>query len=423
MAKSKKKNLIKPAVGQETPVLSWLIGPDEYRDRVRRVRLEMERRGLDGLVLFHPIRMAYLTGFFHISTERPMAIVVLRDQGVGALVPLLEQEHIESACGIESIEIYPEYPTGGGKHPMHHLGDLLKSMQLNGKGIKLGYDSNGYIDVNGYEGPLLSEVVAGWVETVNARDIVDKLRAIKSPEELRFITESCVWGNLAHRLMQDKLEVGRGAIEIGLEASTEASRVMLAALGPGYQQCMSTFGFPASTSFAAGANTVLPHGLSEAGGLRAGDVLVTVAAADVGGYQSELERTMLFGEPTKPFVKYFEAMLFLQQVAFDAIKPGRTFADVETDVSNAFAELGLEEFQRHHSGHGIGLDFHEYPYIDKGSADVLVEENMVLTIEPGLYVPGLAGFRHSDTVVVRPNGVERLTTYPRDLEAMVVAVK
>jgi Xaa-Pro aminopeptidase len=405
---------------QETPVLTWRIGADEYDARVGRVREELERRRLDGLVLFHPIRMAYLSGFFHISTERPMAIVVGAEGGLGALIPQLEQHHIATAHGVEHVKIYPEYPSGGTKHPLLHLADLLTEMGL-GRG-RIGYDANGYLDINGYDGPLLSDVVADGVATVPARDIVDRLRAVKSEAELAFIRESCVWGNLAHRLMQEAIVLGGNALEIGFRASAEASQMMVAALGPDYQQLTAVFGTPALAMFSAGANTVQPHGLPSAGGLRRGDVLVTGAAADVGGYVSELERTMLVGEPTTEFERYFDIMLQLQQAGFDALRPGRTLAEVETDVSDAFAALGVSEFQSHHTGHGIGLEGHEWPFIDKGSADVLVEENMVLSVEPGLYVPGLAGFRHSDTVVVRADGVERLTYYPRDLESLIVPV-
>ncbi len=422
MAKAKRKALTSAARKSQTPVLDWQIGSDEYDQRVERVRSELEGRNLDGLVLFHPIRMAYVSGFYHISTERPMAIVISREGGIGGLIPHLEQGHFAKANGITHVKVYPEYPTGGTKHPMHHLTDLLKEMKLNAKGARLGYDSNGYLDINGYDGPALSEVVAGWVETVNARDIVDRLRAVKSDAELRLITESCVWGNLAHRLMHDAIEVGRGAMDIWLDASSEASRLMVASLGPEYQPLTTRFGFSAIAIFLAGANTVMPHGLSTAMGLRPGDVLVTGSGADVGGYQSELERTMIIGEPSKEFIKYYEAMMLLQQVGFDALKPGRTLAEAETDVSNAFNELGMADLQRHHTGHGIGLEGHEWPFIDKGSTEVVIEEMMVLSVEPGIYVQGYAGFRHSDTVVIRGNGAERLTYYPRDLESMVVSV-
>jgi Xaa-Pro aminopeptidase len=408
---------------RETPAIGWAIGAAEYEARLARVRAELQARRLDGLVLFHPIRMAYVSGFFHLSTERPMAIVVpIEGDGLGALIPLLEREHIAKAHGVAHHAVYPEYPTGGGKHPMYHLADLLAQMGLDRAGRRLGFDNDGYLDVNGYDGPALSEIAAG-VETVRARDLIDRLRAVKSPAELDLIVQSCVWGNLAHRLMVEKLALGRNEIEIALDASTEASRMMVAALGPGYQQLGSTYASaPATVVFSAGANTALPHGLGSGAGIQRGDVLVTYAGADVGGYTSELERTMLVGEPTPEFEKHFALMLRLQQTAFDALRPGRTFADAESDVADAFRELGLGDLQRHHTGHGIGLEGHEWPFIDLGSADVPIEENMVLSVEPGLYVPGLAGFRHSDTVVIRAGGAERLTFYPRDLESLTVSL-
>jgi Xaa-Pro aminopeptidase len=422
---SKKKDqalLTEAATPRETPVISWQIGQSEFNERVDRVRHELERRELDGLVLFHPVRMAYVSGFFHLSTERPMAIVVGLTGGLGALIPQLEQDHIAKSPSVQHVKVYPEYPTGGTKHPMQHLADLLTEMGLNSGGKRLGYDSNGYLDINGYDGPLLSEVVADGVAATRARDIVDRLRAVKSEPELQFIVESCTWGNLAHRLMQERIELGRNEMDISFEASTEAARMMIAALGPTYQPLTMVWSTPVLTMFHAGANTVLPHGLSNATGIRRGDVLVTGASADVAGYNSELERTMIVGDPTPEFEQYFDLMLQLQQAGFDALRPGRTFADAETDVSDTFRRLGVADLQRHHTGHGIGLEGHEWPFIDKGSADVLIEENMVLSVEPGLYVSGLAGFRHSDTVVIRANGAERLTYYPRDLESMIVRV-
>ncbi len=405
----------------ETPTLAWQIGQPEYDARVARVRQELAARRLDALVLFHPIRMAYLSGFYHLSTERPMAIVVPLDAaGLGALIPHLEQEHIAKSPSVTNVKVYPEYPSGGTQHPLRHLADLLSEMGLNRAGARLGYDSDGYLDINGYDGPLLSEVVADGAETVHARDIVDRLRAVKSEAELAFITASCVWGNLAHRLMHQKLALGRTAIDVSLDASAEASKLLIAALGPGYQPLtVGLGGTPVQASFTAGANTALPHGLASAAGLRRGDILSTYGGANIGGYNSELERTMILGDPTPDFERHLALMLQLQQTAFDALRPGRTLADAETDVANAFVDLGVASMQRHHTGHSIGLEGHEAPFIDKGDSTV-IEENMVLTVEPGLYVPGLAGFRHSDTVVVRATGVERLTYYPRDLDSLVV---
>lgn len=410
-----------PIAASSVDVLDWTIRQDEYDDRVRRLRARLGERGLDGLVLFHPIRMAYVSGFYHLSTERPMAIIVsARDDGLGALVPWLEQEHIAKAQGVTRVRVYPEYPTGGTKHPLRHLVDLLAEMGLTHAGTRLGYDSNGYLDINGYDGPTLAELVGDDIEAVRARDLVDRMRQVKSPAELRLIEMSALWGNLAHRLMQDGVAIGRSERDISNEASTAASRAMVAALGPTYAPLTAPLGAPpAVVSFQAGANTALPHGLGNAAGLRRGDVLVTYAGADVGGYQSELERTMIIGEPTEAFIGSFNTMLQLQQAGLDALRVGRRLAEVEAEVSRAYRDLGVADLQRHHTGHGIGLEGHESPFIDQGD-ETVVEENMVFSVEPGLYVPGLAGFRHSDTVVVTATGVKRLTFYPRDLESMTI---
>jgi Xaa-Pro aminopeptidase len=423
MGKGGKKKAAKgsatPVASAPTPVIGWKIEQPEYDARVARVRAILEERKLDALVLFHPIRMAYVSGFFHLSTERPMAIIVGGDGKMGALIPWLEQEHIAKSPAVTNTKVYPEYPTGGTKHPLLHLGDLLKEMGLTKTGKRLGYDSNGYLDINGYDGPTLTEIAGEGVETVSARDIVDRLRAVKSEAELNYIIQSCIWGNLAHQLMHNKVALGRSPVEISLEASVEASKAMLAALGPGYQQFSSTFGLPASAGFSAGKNTSLPHGLYGGAGVQRGDILVTGAGADVAGYQSELERTMIVGEPDESFVKHYDLMMTLQQAGFDALKPGRTFAEAETEISKYYAELGVPEMQRHHTGHGIGLEGHEWPFIDKG-CDAVIEENMVLSVEPGIYAPGVGGFRHSDTVVIRSFGAELLTFYPRDLGSLIV---
>ncbi len=419
MAKEKKKSVATAPAQRITPTFQWAIGEAEYTERRERVRAVLAVRKLDALVLFHPIRMAYVSGFFHVSTERPMAIVVSGDGAMGALVPMLERENIQQHP-VTNVSVYPEYPTGGVKHPMEFLADLLTEMKLNKKGKRIGYDNNGYIDINGYEGPGLASVVTSGVETERARDIVDVLRSIKSPAELQFTIESCVWGNYAHQAMQDLIAVGKTPLDISYEASSIASRTMLKALGPGYQPLTAVWGYPAGAGFSAGRSTAMPHGLYRAVGVQPGDVLVTGAGADVGGYNSELERTMIVGEPNAEFIKYFDLMMDLQQTGFDALRPGRTFADAEKDVSNRFVELGIPDLQRHHTGHGLGLEGHEWPFIDKGSTDVVIAENMVLSVEPGLYVPGLAGFRHSDTVVIRAEGAERLTYYPRELSALII---
>ena len=137
------------------------------------------------------------------------------------------------------------------------------------------------------------------------------------------------------------------------------------------------------------------------------------------GYNSELERTMIIGKPSDAQSKFFNHMLNLQQTAFDNIRPGRKCSEVDRAVCGYFEEHHLWDYWRHHSGHAIGLRYHEGPYLDSGD-DTLLEPGMIFTVEPGLYVPELGGFRHSDTVVVTDEGIEALTYYPRELEALII---
>jgi len=114
-----------------------------------------------------------------------------------------------------------------------------------------------------------------------------------------------------------------------------------------------------------------------------------------------------------------EAMLAIQQAAFAALRPGRTCSDVEAEVQSEIGKLGFSHLTRHHTGHGMGLEGHESPFLDLGDSTVIAP-GMVFSVEPGLYVPGVAGFRHSDTALVTEDGIELATYYPRDLGSLIV---
>jgi len=152
--------------------------------------------------------------------------------------------------------------------------------------------------------------------------------------------------------------------------------------------------------------------------LRKGDNLVTYARTFVWGYNSELERTMFVGEPSTEQKKYFDLVCRLQNTALEAIKPGRPCSEVDRAARAFYEENGLTKYWRHHVGHSLGLEIHEAPYLDIGN-EWLMKPGMVFSVEPGIFVPGLGGFRHSDTVLVTGNGIEMLTYYPRDLESLI----
>ena len=395
------------------------IMPAEYAARRAALQGVLERENLDGFCVFGPVRVAYLTGFFYAATERPIALVIPQAGEPGFLIPQLEADHIAQGCpSIKNIVTYPEYPGGGtGQHPLMKIRELLELLHLSSG--PLAADHDGYENRWGYRGPKLSRVLG---REVKARlELVDDLRMVKSPAEVALIEEACRWGDHAHRLMQDAIREDVSELLVSHEASLQATRDLLAALGERYVP-KSREGMPAQAMFISGGNTANPHGLHEQRGVQPGDVLVTGAFAVIGGYESELERTMIVGEPSAEFTRYFEAMVAAQEVAFAALRPGRRCCDVERDVTEFIRdELNMAPLTRHHTGHAFGLEGHEHPFLDLDD-ETLIEPGMIFSLEPGLYVPGLAGFRHSDTVLVTQTGCRNLCRYPRDLASLTVAL-
>ncbi len=362
---------------------------------------------VDALVLFDDQFIQYYTDFVFHPTERPIALVVTRDGERTLFVPDLEREHAAQAGEAEHVVTYPEYP--GLEHPLSHLHSYLKQLGLAHRTV--GVDHDGYPPVMGYRGPLLSEYVA--VRRVSPA--LDRQMSLKSEAEVALIRESVQWGDHAHALLQAYTGPGLTETEVEGRATREASEAMSAALGPDFRSRNRWLnGAIALYRGQVGVNSSLPHAININATFQPGDTLVTGAGAGVYGYLSELERTMFLGEPNAEQRTFFAHMLALQDIAFEALRPGAPCSSVDEAVRAYYERENLTSYWRHHVGHSLGQRIHESPFLDMGDTTVL-EPGMVLSVEPGLYVPGLGGFRHSDTVLVTRTGIEILTRYPRDL--------
>ena len=393
------------------------ISQKEYERRIELVRKELIKRKLDALYLTSGTSFFYLTGYSYIPTERPAALIIPKKGKITFLGPLLEKDHIPLKTKlIEEIKTYTDYP--GEKHPIEHFAQFLKEMKLHNK--RIGIDNPaGAAGIWGYKGPSIKDKLPK-AKFVLAKDIIENMRLVKTEEEIELIKESAKWANLAHTLLQEYTTAGMWDVEISITASYEASLMMKKALGPEYMP--TRYGrFPASAGFRGqvGPMSAIPHAIATNRNIQTGDVLITGAVADVGGYSCELERTMIVGEPSAKQKKYFKIMLKAQEAALKAFKPGAKCSDVDKAARKVFIKAGVEEFMRHHTGHGLGLEPHEPPWLDIGDQTVL-KPGMVLSCEPGIYIPGFAGFRHSDTVLITEDGAEVITYYPRDLDSLIV---
>jgi len=393
---------------------SLQISENEFRDRLAVLLENIKENDYTGVVLFDNHYILYYTGFAFFPTERPIAFILNQLGETTLFVPRLELEHAQSNALVDRVVHYVEYPSD--PHPMVVLKEILDDMGIN---TPYGADHDGYLPIYGYRGPSLSELTAKPPHLVSY--FIEDQMMVKSSAEQALIRESVKWGNLAHTLLQRYTHPGLSENEVSLRASGEATLRMLDAIGPIYKSLdPHSDGASAGYRGQIGRGAAIPHALANNIIFQNGDVLVTGAGAPVWGYNSELERTMILGKADQDQTRMFNHMLALQEIAFAALKPGKRCCDVDLAVKNYYEKHDLNDYWRHHTGHSIGLREHEAPFLDVGDTTE-IKPGMVFTVEPGVYVPRMGGFRHSDTVLITEDGIEILTYYPRDLVSLTIS--
>jgi Xaa-Pro dipeptidase len=393
------------------------ISEAEYANRCAQLLTFCQEQRLSGIILFDSDYIKYYCGFTFIPTERPIAFI-MNVRGERALfVPRLEVEHAQVNALIDRVDHYVEYPAD--PHPALVLASVIYDMGITGTA---GADHDGYPWIFGYRGPSLSESASVKVQVNSVRSFIEDAMMIKSPAEIALIAESCKWGHLAHVLLQRYTVVGATETEVAQRASDEATRAMYDAIGPLYRaQSPYYSGATAGYRGQIGRNAAIPHALANNIVFQPGDVLVTGSSAPVWGYVSELERTMFLGKPTDEQKRLFEHMVALQDLAMNALEPGKPCSAVDLEVRAYYEKHDLTSYWKHHVGHAIGLRYHEGPFLDKGDLTI-IKPGMVFTVEPGLYAPALGGYRHSDTVLVTEGGPVMMTYFPRDLDSLILPV-
>ncbi|MFX0185338.1 MAG: M24 family metallopeptidase [Candidatus Hodarchaeota archaeon] len=391
------------------------IPQKRFEERQQEFMKILEKKlNLKNFIVVNPRSIYYLTGFSMIQTERPF-LVIFKGSSVNFFVPELEKQHVlEEVPNVDNVGGYFEYPDI--EHPMIHFNKFLKE-ELDIK-KKLGAEGAGAPGMWGYQGPSFKDALKMSVE-INS-DIVTDMRIIKDSDEIASIRESARWGGLAHKLLQEYTAEGENEIDISFRASNEASKKMRESLGPEY----SPVGYGAQPCGAGyrgqiGSYSAIPHAMTRNATFSKGDTLVTGAGANVAGYQSELERTMFLGEPNQKQRGYFGIMMKAQQTAFDTFGPDVPLSDVDHATRRIFKEAGVMDLVQHHTGHAIGLEGHERPFLDVGLHD-LMKPGMVFTVEPGIYDRSIGGFRHSDTILITEYGMEMITDYPSELEDLII---
>jgi Xaa-Pro aminopeptidase len=239
------------------------------------------------------------------------------------------------------------------------------------------------------------------LELVPRSGVVERLRAVKSDDELELIRRASEIANEAYERLARETFVGRTERELAHRFDEFLHD--LGAHGPS---------FP--TTVASGPNGALPHARPGDRVIERGETVVVDAGAAVDGYASDCTRTFATGPLPDELARAYDVVLEAQLAGLDAVEPGVTGRDVDAAARGIIQDAGFGERFGHGLGHGVGLLVHEAPTLRPESEDTLVENNVV-TVEPGIYLPGLGGIRIEDLVVVRDEQPVVLTSFPKEL--------
>jgi len=382
--------------------------PVGFYERVQtRVRERLVAADLDGLIVTVPGDVAYLVGFFYAVTERPVYLWFGRDGATFALLPELDAEYARAQGIHADVRTYFEFP--GVRSPEQHLAEELS--RLVGRVRRIGV--SGSLSLSAHAA-LVSALPASRLLRA---DVIAQLRLRKEPEEV-------VLHRQAAEVCDEMLAAGRSLIEDALRSGaalpTEGD-LARHVIGFGTDRMYERYSHVIYTTKLAGGlvyagpNAARPHGLPSRRRLEQGDTLILSLGAAVASRFVESERTFVIGEPSEQQRSYFDVALRAQEVGTHAMTIGRTCASVNSECLDVIRDAGYGDFIRHRQGHGIGIAQHEAPWVEDGDETELADA-MLLSSEPGIYVPGHGGYRISDSVLVTPAGPERLTRYPRSLE-------
>jgi Xaa-Pro dipeptidase len=383
--------------------------PDWYRRKVRQVQEEMKRRNMHALVLLNATNIIYTVGYFHLSTERPLAVLIPDSGEPVMFVPGLESDQVK-LWWVKDYETYFDYPG-----PVNRVRWIFERVAKRGFG-------SGQIGVEEPTPSRLQHMKEGAPKAtiVEGGDLIDRLRWIKDEDELQIMRRAMYFADFTVQAGRDFVQRNGAVTEDQiLKASADAVADKLST------ELRDVVGVGVDAPFGGlvpfGKRSAFPHAVPSKDRLKAGDALILSFGAQIGGYNVECERSFSVGKPSDHAKRLYETMLAAHDTGAANMKDGAIAEEVDKKSLDEIRKAGFEKFLKHRTGHGIGLEAHESPWIAEGDKTVL-REGMTFSCEPGVYDPDWGGFRHSDTVVVRKDRGEILNKYPTRLEDMIIEI-
>lgn len=352
--------------------------------RPERVTRLLEGAGIDVMLVTAHTNVRYLTGY---TGSNGLALLGARTRAF-----ITDFRYVEQAA----TEVHPSFArrqVQGGVDLLEAVGDALPAGPL-----RLGFEA---AHVSVAEHARLRELLAARIELVGVEDLVECLRAVKEPDEIERIRAATALADEAFERL-----IGGGVA--GLTEREVASALEFDMRARGAER--SSF----ETIVAAGAHAALPHARPREHPIGRGELVVIDWGAELDGYCSDCTRTVATGDPGLRAEEVYELVLGAQLVGVRAVRDGANGREVDALARAAIDGGGYGARFGHGLGHGVGLEVHEGPRLSQRSEDDLRAGNVV-TVEPGVYVPGAFGVRIEDLVLVTEDGCKILTSVPKHL--------
>jgi Xaa-Pro dipeptidase len=368
------------------------IPVETIKKRQEKLTAALEGAGLNGLALNAGPSLIYFTGLhFHLS-ERPVVGLFTPNRSPVLILPELESAKVENLAYELTPYTYTEDPN-----------KWVDAFRAGAKAAGLGHGKVGVEDrvLRFLELNLLKDAMAE-INFINAVDTIAEIRMVKDAFEITAMEEAV---NVAQAAMEATLP----RVVIGMTEKELAAELVMQIFRQG-----SGTALPFQPIVATGPNGANPHALPSDRPLAKGDLLVIDWGASAEGYFSDLTRTFGLGEPNAKQEKIHKIVQEANAAARTIAKPGIPCGDVDKAARDVIEQAGYGEYFIHRTGHGLGMEVHEEPYMRAGNPMIL-QEGMTFTIEPGIYIPGKDGVRVEDDVVVTEDGLRSFSDIERGL--------
>lgn len=349
---------------------------------------QMTGEGLDALLVTDPKHVYYLTGFASDPHERFLGLLLIRGEEPILIVPALDAEAAHAASSVTKILTHSDTD-----NPYNLLKECFGSSKLDTLGIEKEHFS-----VARFE-HLSAAVPAKQFKDIG--HLLRSMRAKKTPDEVKRMKHAAELVEEALRRVLNHVKTG--VTENDLVAELEYLMKKVGAAGPSFD-----------TMVLSGPNTALPHGVPGNRVIQPGDFLMFDIGVYADGYASDITRTFAIESVDDKLVTIYNTVLAANEAGIAAANPGAPFGSVDKAARDVIEEAGFGPYFLHRVGHGLGMDVHEYPSLHGQNEDI-IEIGNVFTVEPGIYVPGLAGVRIEDDLIITAEGAETLTSFPKEL--------